>query len=186
MRIAVYGGSFNPPHVGHGLVAAWLQWIDGVDQVWLVPTFAHAFDKELAPFSARLSLCQALAGTVGPWVHVCSIEEELARPSYTIDTLCTLQSRYPEHEFRLVVGADVLEQTDAWKQWGRIQGEFNPIVVGRQGWPTPAGALDFPGVSSTVVRDRVRNGESVEHLVPVAVRRLLGDLYKSGPKPTTP
>lgn len=76
MRVAIYGGSFNPPHIGHGMVAAWLRWTDFTDQVWLMPTFSHAFSKSLADFTERLAWCAALAEDVGPWVQVTDIEQK--------------------------------------------------------------------------------------------------------------
>ncbi len=178
MRVAVYGGSFNPPHVGHGMVAAWLQWTGHAEEVWLLPSFAHPFGRTLAPFGRRLVLCQALAKTVGPFVRVVPIESELPTPSYTLHVLEALAQRHPEHSFRLVVGADVAQQTDQWHKWTEIRDRFDPILVGRQGYPTPPGAIDFPAVSSTEIRRRIAAGESTQGLLPAAVRAEVGTLYQ--------
>ncbi|MBN2798016.1 MAG: nicotinate-nicotinamide nucleotide adenylyltransferase [Deltaproteobacteria bacterium] len=178
MRVAVYGGSFNPPHVGHAMVAAWLSWADQVDEVWLTPTFSHAFGKELAPFADRVAMCEALAAAVGPWVRVCPIEAALPSPSYTIDTLEALSLRHPEHLFRLVVGADVLPQTAKWRAWARIEAGYRPIAVGRVGYPEVPDAPSFPGVSSTEARDRMRAGLPVGHLLPAGVARIARDLWR--------
>src|SRR5687767_5598917 len=115
MRIAVYGGSFNPPHVGHAMVAGWLAWTGTADEVWLLPSFVHPFDKELAPFPRRVAMCEALARSVGRWVRVETIESTLPTPSYTIDVLDALAARHRGHELRLVVGADVLTAVGQWK-----------------------------------------------------------------------
>ena len=165
MDIAIYGGSFNPPHMGHALVASWLGWTLKVDQVWLLPTFDHAFGKNLAPWKTRLGWCEAMAQAVPGDVYVCPIEQELPSPSYTIDTLTALAARYPQHRFRLVIGSDNLEVLDKWKAWDRISGGFSPIVVGRTGYEIPADSLAFPEVSPTEIRRRLVAGESVEHLV---------------------
>ena len=189
MRVAVYGGSFNPPHVGHAMVACWLRWTERVDQVWLLPAFAHPFDKELVPFRMRVGFCEALVDSLGPWARVEPIEEELPRPSYTIDTLGALAARHPSHRFRLVVGADALPTLSQWKRWDLIERQFPPIVVGRQGYPEVSDAPVFPDVSSTEIRRRLRGGEAVDHLVPAAVLRRLGGVYgpsAGGPKPMTP
>ena len=179
MRIAVYGGSFNPPHVGHAMVAAWLRWVDLVDEVWLLPTFAHPFDKnDLAPFDRRCRLCEGLARAVGPWVRVETIERDLPAPSYTIDTLEALSVRTPHGRFRLVVGADVVPTSHLWKDWDRIEADFTPIVVGRQGYRSPEEGILFPGVSSTEIRARVGRGAPVEHLVPREVLREMTGLYR--------
>lgn len=172
MHVAIYGGSFNPPHVGHAMVAAWLRWTEQVDAVWLVPTFAHAFGKDLLPWELRLAMVDEVAKLV-EGARTCTIEEELPRPSYTIDTLVALQARHPEHRFRLVVGADVLPETPRWKSWDAIQARFPPIIVGRGGHPPIDGAPTFPEISSTEVRDRLNRGLPVDHLVPAGVARLL-------------
>jgi len=177
MRVAVFGGSFNPPHVCHAMVAGWLRWTDRADEVWLLPTYVHPFDKALAPFAARLAMCEALAEAVGSWVKVCPIEQSLEVPSYTIDTLRALEVRHPEHRFRLVVGADVLDQVQDWKQWDRIEQDYTPIRVGRAGYPVPPGAVEFPALSSTRVRSALAAGQAVDHLVPAPVLPLLGEWY---------
>ena len=167
MQIAVYGGSFNPPHVGHAMVAAWLRWTGRVDSVWLVPAFDHAFAKKSAPFAVRMRACQAMARLVD--AHVSPIESTLPTPSYTWNTLNELRARHPEHTFRLVVGADTLNDTHAWHRWDDIVAEFKPIVVGRGGYPPVEGAPTFPTVSSSAIRQLIADGKPVDHLVPAAV-----------------
>ena len=169
MVVGVYGGSFNPPHVGHAMVAAWLVWTARVEEVWLVPTWRHAFDKKLAPWGVRIAACEALAALVGPQVRVSTVEAELPEPSYTVQTLDTLRLRHPEHRFQLVVGADVVAQHAGWKDWPRIAAIYSPVTVGRAGYAEVSGSPTFPAVSSTDIRARLARGESVEHLVPAAV-----------------
>ena len=177
--IAVYGGSFSPPHIGHAMVAAWLRWTERVDETWLLPVYRHAFEgqqeKRLAGFDERCAWCEALAESVGAGVEVCRIEEELPVPSYTIDTLRSLRDRHPEFQFRLVVGSDVLSQLPQWRDWDSIEREFHPIIVARDGYPSDR-ILDspiFPGVSSSEIRQRIAEGQSIAHLVPATVHRLL-------------
>jgi nicotinate-nucleotide adenylyltransferase len=181
MRIAVYGGSFNPPHRAHAQVASWLVSADVVDQVWLVPVFHHAFEgvhgKLLAPYAQRVAWCAAMAGALGGQVVVSDVESKLSAPSYTIDTLQYLSMAHPEHHFRLVVGADILTQTSGWKSWDRIVEDHLPIVVGREGYSPSDRVLEgvptFPAVSSTEVRSRLSKGESVDDLVTPEVAGLL-------------
>lgn len=177
MEIAVYGGSFNPPHLGHAMVAAWTLWSGRCEQVWLLPAFRHAFDKELASFELRVQLCQRMAEEVHPGILVCTAEQDLPVPSYTYNTLCALRLRHPEHRFRLVVGADTLDTTQAWHRWHDIEAEFTPIVVGRQGYRDVADAPNFPDISSTDIRARVRAGEPVDHLVTAGVRALIKESW---------
>jgi len=168
VRVAVFGGSFNPPHLGHAMVAAWIRWANRADVVWLVPTFHHAFDKPLAPFDQRFLACVALAELIGPFVAVSPIESSLPRPSFTINTLRALQAATPAYTFQLVLGADNLAQVSAWKDWSAIESEFAPILVGR-GSAVVEGAPSFPDISSTEVRRRVAQGLPVDHLVPGGV-----------------
>lgn len=184
MRVGVFGGSFNPPHVGHAMVAAWLGWTRRVDEVWLVPAFHHAFDKALAPWPVRVRAVEALAATVGPWCRAVLVEAELPRPSYTVNTLRVLAARHPGVDLHLVVGADVAAQSATWKEWETISTEFAPIVVGRAGHPPVAGTPVFPEVSSTEVRRRLAAGEPVDALVPAAVLDALAGVWPGTWRPT--
>lgn len=168
MRVAVFGGSFNPPHVGHAMIAGWLRWTDRCDEVWLLPTHVHAFGKPLAPFASRVAACERMAALVGPHVKVSSIEATLPSPSFTIVTLDRLAALHPTHRFRLVVGADILRQAASWRDWSRIEGDFAPIVLGR-GNESVSGAPSFPDVSSSDIRARLAAGQAVDHLVPSGV-----------------
>ncbi len=165
MRVAVFGGSFNPPHVGHAMVAAWVRWVDLADATWLVPAYRHAFDKALVPFERRLAACQRLCARLGPGHLTCDIESRLPTPSYTINTLRALSEQHPGLSFRLLLGADNLPAVHKWRAWPAIEAEFSPIIVGR-GAEGPEGAPRFPDVSSTDIRRRVAEGLDVGHLVP--------------------
>ncbi|MBM4369698.1 MAG: nicotinate-nicotinamide nucleotide adenylyltransferase [Deltaproteobacteria bacterium] len=165
MRVAVFGGSFNPPHVGHAMVAAWVRWVDLADAAWLVPAYQHAFDKALVPFDRRLAACEALCARLGPDFLACDIESRLPTPSYTINTLRALRERHPGLSFRLLLGADNLAAVHKWRAWPTIEAEFSPIIVGR-GNAGPDGAPRFPDISSTDIRRRVTEGLPVDHLVP--------------------
>ena len=162
MRIAVYGGSFNPPHVAHAMVASWLLWTDQVDEVWMVPVFRHAFEetqeKKLAPYQLRLAWCKKLQDDVDIRIKVSDIESALPVPSYSINTLEALQKDYPDHNFRLVIGADVIPDLPKWKNWNKIKTHFSPIIVGRGGYEGPKGAVEFPSVSSSQIRKYLREG----------------------------
>ena len=90
MRVGVYGGSFDPPHVGHAMVTSWLRWTGQVDEVWLLPVASHAFGKDLVSFEDRVEMCRAMGEVLGPWVRVCEIERDLPPPNYTLYTLLSL------------------------------------------------------------------------------------------------
>ena len=84
LRVALYGGSFDPPHQCHVLVATWALCRGGVDEVWLVPALGHAFGKRLTPFETRCRMAAAAVAHLGPRVRVEPIEGRLPAPSYTM------------------------------------------------------------------------------------------------------
>lgn len=178
--IAFYGGSFNPPHVAHAMVIAWLRWTRRVERVLVVPVYRHAFegvhDKRLAPFADRLDWCRAMVDDVvggaddgRPPVDVLDVEAHLPVPSYTIDTLRHLAARFPGRQLRPVVGADVLPQLPRWRDQAALQADFPPLIVGRAGYPLPDDAVVFPQVSSSDIRARLRQGQDARHLLPGGV-----------------
>lgn len=170
--LAVFGGSFNPPHVAHQMVCLYVLETYAVDAVIVVPTWRHPFDKELAPFTDRMEMCRRSMAGLGPRVEVSSIEEEIGgEASLTLVTLQALQAQRPGFRLRLVIGADILPEREKWYRWPEIEKLAPPIVVGRQGYPSPAGtpAVEVPGVSSTAIRERLARGESIAGLVPRAV-----------------
>jgi nicotinate-nucleotide adenylyltransferase len=175
--IGLFGGSFNPPHVAHQLVALFVLETQEVDALWLVPTYRHALGKTLAPFADRVAMCALAAAPLGPRIGVSRIEEELAaatgRVSRTLETLEALAARHPADRFRLVVGSDILGETEQWYRWDDVVRRAPPIVIGRAGHPAPPGAsvaaIEMPRISSTEIRERLARGETAVPLVPRAV-----------------
>lgn len=166
-RVALFGGSFNPPHVGHLLGAAYVLATQPVDEVWLLPAHVHPFGKRLAPFPARVQLCGMVAATFARGVQVCPIEAELPGDGRTIDTLRALTARHPDHAFRLVIGSDLLAETPHWKQWDEVEALAPPIVLARGGFPSArAVGPVLPEVSSSEVREGLAAGRDVAALVP--------------------
>jgi nicotinate-nucleotide adenylyltransferase len=181
MRVALYGGSFNPPHVGHQMVALYVLETAPVDQVWLLPAYEHALGKPLAPFEDRLAMCRLAAGALGPRAIVSDIERALGGPSRTLLTVRRLRELHPEHELSLVIGADLLAEVATWFGGAELQASVRFIVVGRGGTDglaaDAAGPVKMPAVSSTAVRDAIAAGRPVEGLVP---RTVLDYIYRQG------
>ncbi|MGD8609117.1 MAG: nicotinate (nicotinamide) nucleotide adenylyltransferase [Myxococcales bacterium] len=169
-RIAVYGGSFDPPHLGHVLSVAWTLSAADIDGVWVIPTWKHAFDKEhSASFEERMIMCQ-LAFAPFHDVEVSDIERRLGGTSRTLHTLRSLEAEHPDTVLRLLIGADVLATTDRWYRWDEVARIAPPLVIGRQGYSVPEGCpISIPNVSSTDVRRGLRNGGDVSGIVPRAV-----------------
>src|ERR1700690_2784239 len=115
MRVAIFGGSFNPPHVGHQLVALYILETAAVDELWFVPCWKHPFDKALEAFADRLRMCELAAAALGSRARVSDIEAQLGgEESPTLLTIKGLQVRHPGHEFLLVIGADLEPELPLW------------------------------------------------------------------------
>jgi len=168
MRIALYGGSFNPPHIGHGLVCHYLLETAPLDGVWLIPTFKHAFGKPLVSYADRVEMCRHLAAPFAGRVQISRVEEERGEISFTIDTVRTLRARHPDTSFEWVVGADILQETARWRDFDTLTSLVGFRVLGRAGYPG-GGGLIMPAVSSTDVRERLGHGKNVSDLVPRSV-----------------
>jgi nicotinate-nucleotide adenylyltransferase len=164
MRIALYGGSFNPPHVAHQLSCAYVLATarPRVDQVWMIPTWRHPFAKSLVGYDDRVAMCELAAQAFAGRVAVSRIEEELGGESYTLVTVKELQKRFPQHTFAMVIGADLVAERERWHGWPELKTLIEFIVVGREGQPDVGAALDLPPVSSTEIRKLLANGEPVD------------------------
>ena len=178
MRVALFGGSFNPPHVAHQMVALYVLETAPVDEVWFVPAYEHAFGKPLAPYADRLQMCELAAAAPRPRVRVSSVEGEIGGRSLTLRTVRRLAELHPEHAFSLVIGSDLQGDIASWYGGDELQRTVPFIivgrlgsqpVVGRPGGQAPPGGIVMPDVSSSAVRAALAAGKSVEGLVPRAV-----------------
>jgi len=176
LRIALYGGSFDPPHQCHVLVATWALCRGGVDEVWITPALGHAFGKRMAPFETRCRMVAAAVAHLGPHVRVEPIEGRLPVPSYTVDTVRALLAEHPDQdvEVTLVMGADAYAERERWKAWGELEALVGGriLVVGR-GVQVGNGARNetfaLPDLSSTEIRRRVAAHEPFWWMVPAPV-----------------
>jgi nicotinate-nucleotide adenylyltransferase len=170
VQVALLGGSFNPPHVGHLLAAHYVRATQGVDEVWLMPTFLHPFGKVTAPFEHRVRMCELLCQDTSGWMKTSRVESEVGKGGRTVDTLEFLLARYPGYRFTLTIGSDILKDLPHWKDFDRIQRMARVVVLHRAGYPADeAVGPPLALVSSTVIRDRLARGELPSDLVPGTV-----------------
>jgi nicotinate-nucleotide adenylyltransferase len=179
MRVALFGGSFNPPHVAHQMVALYVLETAPVDQLWFVPTWKHAFHKPLAPFENRLRMCELAVKGLGARARVTEIERTIGGPSRSLNTVRRLRKLHPTHTYSLVIGSDVAEEVPTWYRAADLQALVSFIVVGRRAAKGAAdhSAVTMPEVSSTEVRNLLRAGKSAEGLVP---RTVLDYIHRHG------
>lgn len=182
-RVALFGGSFNPPHVAHQLVALYVLETQPVDELWFTPVWAHVFGKELAPYDDRVRMCELVAAPLGARARVSRAEEELARRpgfagSRTLDLVELLGDTHPDASFRLVVGTDILAETHKWHRWDDVVARAPLIVIGRAGHlpeGSTATGVTMPEVSSTEVRALLSAGRppGLASLLPASVMRYI-------------
>jgi nicotinate-nucleotide adenylyltransferase len=179
-RVALYGGSFNPPHLAHLLVSLAILEARPVNEIWLVPTYAHAFGKMLAPFDLRVDWCRTLVEPLGSRASVCQIECELGGESRTIDTMNALVRRHPNLEFSLVMGSDIRTERNEWKRFDELEARFDIHWIGRVGHQTSeSDIIIMPDISSSTIRLRLSQNLPVDNLVP---SRVLSAIKNSGYK----
>lgn len=181
-RKAVLGGTFNPPHVAHLIVAQAVGESLELDRVLLVPSHRHAFkgDAEASPTDRAAMAELAVAGD--PSLAVDRLEIHRGGTSYTVDTLRELRDREPDTEWHLVLGQDNLDELDDWREADRLPELARIVVVTRGVDGASGGSCDLPfgasgllvrvpglEISSTAIRRRVREGRSIRYWVPAAV-----------------
>lgn len=150
----VFGGSFNPPHIGHQLLVQGLLARGVVDRILVVPCYQHAFGKDLCSLSLR---CHWLSEMFehDPRVEICGLEaslsDTLGHAPRSLELLEALAQREPSVEFRWIVGQDIIDsgETARWYRWSQIEANFRPLVVPRAGYSSQAW---LPQISSTELR----------------------------------
>lgn len=185
-RIGVFGGAFNPLHLGHLMVADDVRRGCRLDSVLFLagPRPPHKTARNLAPWPHRRAMLRlGLAG----WPHfrLSPVEERLAGPGYTVDALAALRRRQPDAAFHLVLGADQYRAMSTWHEPERLTDLARVIVISRPGTDRPG---LFPGhrarrvrfvpvievaISGSEIRDRLARGRSVRYMLPVPVCRYI-------------
>ena len=182
--IGILGGSFNPVHMGHLMLASYLSQWGYVDKVWLTLSPCNPLKNpgQLIPDMKRLAMLN-LATKNKTGIETCDIELSMPRPSYTIDTLTTLAHRYPTKRFKLIIGSDNWRIFDKWRENQRILDEFGVIVYLRPGYPVDnisidgLEVVDAPGIniSSTFIRHAIERGRDMNIFVPAGVYKYIKD-----------
>lgn len=177
-KVAILGGSFDPVHNGHLMLASYVAQFCGVDQVWLSLSPLNPFkvDKKLGNDADRSRMLEIAVGD-SEEVKFCDIELKMPRPSYMIDTLRKLKELHPDCEFTLLIGSDNLERFSDWKESGSILREFGLMVYPRPGYPIGEQAVEnvrfisapVVDVSSTFIRDAISAGKDMNFFLPTGV-----------------
>ncbi len=170
----VYGGSFNPPHLGHQMSCLYLLEGLAAAAVWLVPVYRHPFGKQVESFAHRVAMCELMAAPFAGRVQVLEVERELGGISRTYDTLAHLRAQHPGLPLALAIGADNLGELPRWYRCSEMEATWPVVVVGRSGFDSHGLApLDIPGISSSELRACVRQGTLPTGLVPESVAQFI-------------
>ena len=179
MNIGLYFGSFNPIHIGHLIIANHVLNETPINKVWFIVSPQNPFKESRTLLNEfdRLHLVR-LAIQEDNRIKCSDIEFNLAKPSYTSDTLTFLSERYPEHQFAIIMGSDSYQNVDKWKNYKTIVNNYPTYVYKREGYESEKifdkepEILNAPviQISASQIREHIRSGKSIRYLVPEVVR----------------
>ncbi len=192
MRTGIFGGSFNPVHIGHICLAERMSEIMKLDRLFIIPAGVSPFKENNGGISDsdRLNMCRIAFGNHDNF-FVSDIEIKRAGKSYTVDTVRELKKMYPGDDMFLFVGSDMLLSFDKWKDYNIILDnvtlcavsresgicsdklrEYARLVIKRPEKITVC-SVSMPEISSTEIRLRVKNGRDISNLVSEDVKEYI-------------
>lgn len=177
-KIGIFGGSFNPIHVGHIALARQLRQAAELDEVWLMVSPQNPLKQgntDLLDDHLRFKMaCLAVENEEG--IVASDYELRLPKPSYTWNTLQHLSADYPQHTFLLLMGGDNWAHFERWYHWKDILRHYDVVVYPRNQHP---GTVNVPlvPVSSTEIRQRVSQGECINEMVPSVIEPMVRKYY---------
>jgi nicotinate-nucleotide adenylyltransferase len=183
MKIGLFFGSFNPIHIGHLIIANIMAENTDLKKVWFVVSPQNPFkkNKSLLHEFDRLDMVERAIADNNK-LKASDIEFSMPRPSYTIDTLARLHEKYPQHQFKLIIGEDNLGQFKNWKNYQQILDFYGLYVYPRPNVATheftnhpavmfvQAPLLD---ISATFIRDCIQKNRSIRYMVAESVEEMI-------------
>jgi nicotinate-nucleotide adenylyltransferase len=187
-KVGIFGGSFNPIHTGHIALAKSLCQQAGLDEVWLMVSPMNPFKKEatdLLTDKLRLEMAeQAIADE--PKLKACDYEFHMPKPSYTWHTLQALSQDFPHVSFTLLIGGDNWASFYKWFHHEDILSHYPIVVYPRKGCdigkvPSGVTIVETPllNISSTEIRQRIKEGKSIHGMVPDCIEPLAMQYYSN-------
>lgn len=179
-KIGLLGGTFNPPHIGHLIIANEVRHACVLDEVRLIPTAAPPHKEVYTEVTAQQRLEMVLRATVGTeGITASSFEVDCGGVSYTFDTVSALIASEPNAEFYFIIGGDMIDMLHTWHRIDELVEMVTFIGVGRPGTKSetefPVTMIDIPEIdlSSTLIRQRFQEGGTVAFLIPSVVESFI-------------
>ncbi|WP_216828994.1 nicotinate-nucleotide adenylyltransferase [Alkalihalobacterium elongatum] len=181
-KIGILGGTFDPPHIGHLLIAQEVLEQCKLDEIWFMPANIppHKKTNDVSSINDRIEMVtKAIEGK--EQFILSTVELERNGPSYTVDTLKELKTKLPDVEFYFIIGGDMIEQLHTWERIDELFEYVTFVGLQRPGYSQPTmyedkmKLLTIPQVdiSSTDIRERLKKGRSIRYFVPEQVRHFI-------------
>ena len=174
-KIGILGGTFDPPHIGHLIMAEEVRLALELEEVWFIPTYTPPHKEDAKTDAEHRIHMTELAIASNPYFKLNTIEVERSGKSYTIDTMTELKERFPDYDFYFIIGADMVEYLPYWHRIDELLGLVKFVGVKRSGYdldtPYEIMKVDIPliDISSSMLRDWLRKNRSVRYIVPEEV-----------------
>ena len=169
INTAVFGGKFDPPHLGHQLSIFLALEKYRFDEVWIIPSFSHPFGFHPSDFEKRLEMCRIMARPFGKRAKVLDTERNLGLETvYTVDLIKYLKENFPQNDFSLVIGSDNWDVREKWKDFGSIEEMCRKIVVIGRG-ENGDESFNLPDISSTMIKTMIKEGKDPEAFLPAGI-----------------
>ncbi|NHC39410.1 nicotinate-nucleotide adenylyltransferase [Bacillus sp. MM2020_1] len=187
LKVGILGGTFDPPHNGHLLIANEVLSTLQLDEIWFLPNQEPPHKKKSESISNedRLQMLELAIGGNDAF-RVETMELHRQGPSYTVDTMKMMNNQYPDHQFFFIIGADMIEYLPKWHKIDELIKLVQFVGVER---PSYSSQTDYPvlyvnvpalDVSSSMIRDRVKNGKTVRYLLPDSVIQFIEEKHLYG------
>lgn len=183
MKVGMFGGTFDPPHIAHLIGPEMVREKFSLDKILFIPTYIPRLKETpaVSPSVRTAMLHKAIKGN--PYFHILDLEIKRRKVSYTIETVREIIAKNPEDSLYLIMGTDQAQEFWEWREPESLLSMLQFIIITRPGYER--GNIDERlrkkteffemnlNISSTMVRDRIRNNKSIRYLVPEDVRRYI-------------
>lgn len=169
-KVGFFGGSFNPPHVAHIMVVSYALSCHDLEKVIIVPCYNHPFQKNMVSFEHRFEMAKIAFEIFSDRIIISDIEKRIGGISYTINTISAIMKEMGNPKIYLIAGSDIIKEKDKWKDLEKLSQLVDFIYLPRGRYPENLNKIiKFPAISSSMIRQRIKKGISLDGIVPYKV-----------------